>query len=261
MLELVLFDGTDRRFSLDEGAELMIGVEASCSVRLASVDVSRAHAMITCQKGRVVVLDLGSTNGTFVNGKRVKETELRAGDTVRFSSVMGQLMPTTSVTSQTEASSGERRLLESSSSGAMLRVTSEWQPLLMQEMLDVLLDRFGDVGQAALDAFCEWLVTKRGYAAAAVLEGVDSEVVVLAAHGEICAVLDDPQCGALVRRPSASGHSLQTVQLTVADKRVLAVQTASSPWLLIAVGRSMPDSAELPFLLRLLRVARRLDTA
>jgi len=49
--------------------------------------------------------------------------------------------------------------------------------------------------------------------------------------------------------------------LTVADMRVLAVQSASSPWLLIAVGRSMPDSAELPFLLRLLRVARRLDTA
>lgn len=50
--------------------------------------ISRRHAEILNQNGRVTVTDLGSTNGTFVNGRKIDaETELRPGDKVQFGSV------------------------------------------------------------------------------------------------------------------------------------------------------------------------------
>lgn len=261
MLELVLFDGSDRRFPLQDGKELMVGVEATCAIHLRSVDVSRAHALITCQKGRIVLLDLGSTNGTFVNGKRVKETELRVGDTVRFSSVMAQLMPSSAAATSDDSSSGPKLAWDHSSSGGNLRVTSEWQPAALHEVVSSLLERWVDGTTAALGALTDWLVTRRGYRAAAVLEGVGGEVVVLSAHGDVTKVLDDPECGSLVRRAPHSGPAPQTVQTTIANQRIVAVQMGRSPWLLLATGRSTPDNAELVFLLRLLQVATRLEAA
>lgn len=42
--------------------------------------MSRNHAELVCNDGVLKVFDLESTNGTFVNGKRVKESELHVGD-------------------------------------------------------------------------------------------------------------------------------------------------------------------------------------
>ncbi|MBI5706095.1 MAG: FHA domain-containing protein [Armatimonadetes bacterium] len=47
--------------------------------------LSRKHAEVLCEAGRVIVTDLGSTNGTFVNGVKISsETELKPGDQVQF---------------------------------------------------------------------------------------------------------------------------------------------------------------------------------
>jgi pSer/pThr/pTyr-binding forkhead associated (FHA) protein len=56
-------------------------------VRLDSTDVSRRHARITVRDDAATVEDLGSTNGTFVNGKRLTgAVKLSAGMTVTFGS-------------------------------------------------------------------------------------------------------------------------------------------------------------------------------
>lgn len=46
--------------------------------------VSRNHAMLELQDGKLVVRDMASTNGTFVNGERVQLRTLKAGDVVAF---------------------------------------------------------------------------------------------------------------------------------------------------------------------------------
>jgi hypothetical protein len=51
--------------------------------------VSGRHAELRAEGGLIIIVDLGSTNGTFVNGERVTERELAASDTVRLGSAGG----------------------------------------------------------------------------------------------------------------------------------------------------------------------------
>ncbi|MBO0797814.1 MAG: FHA domain-containing protein, partial [Blastocatellia bacterium] len=46
--------------------------------------VSKRHARIVIEDNHYSLYDLGSSNGTFVNGKRIKETTLQDGCEVRF---------------------------------------------------------------------------------------------------------------------------------------------------------------------------------
>jgi len=61
-----------------------VGRQADCTIVLADPNVSRVHAEVRPAGDGFVVVDLGSTNGTKVNGVRVAEHELRDGDEVRF---------------------------------------------------------------------------------------------------------------------------------------------------------------------------------
>ena len=49
---------------------------AECDIVLDDAECSREHAVIEVLGSRVVIRDLGSTNGTFVDGKRIDEDEL-----------------------------------------------------------------------------------------------------------------------------------------------------------------------------------------
>ena len=65
-----------------------IGRHEDCNVVVPSPAVSRFHARITCEDNRFFVEDLGSRNGTLVNGQRVRErTLLNDGDQVEFSTL------------------------------------------------------------------------------------------------------------------------------------------------------------------------------
>ncbi len=66
--------------------QMVIGREAGLDISLPQESsVSRRHAQIEHQNGETIVTDLGSTNGTFVNGKRIDSpTQLQPGDAVQF---------------------------------------------------------------------------------------------------------------------------------------------------------------------------------
>jgi two-component system response regulator HydG len=63
---------------------VFVGQSASCEVRLADRSVSRRHAAIELQADGVRLTDLGSTNGTFVDGMRVHDVVLTGGERVRM---------------------------------------------------------------------------------------------------------------------------------------------------------------------------------
>ena len=67
---------------------LVIGRGRGADVVLAEATISRAHAAIGFDAGAFFVQDLGSTNGTLVNGSKVDRQELEGGDEIR----MGRLI-------------------------------------------------------------------------------------------------------------------------------------------------------------------------
>ena len=64
------------------GAPINIGRAPDCELVLRDTRVSRRHARLTARNGVLVLTDLGSTNGTRVNGQRVTEVVLGAGDRI-----------------------------------------------------------------------------------------------------------------------------------------------------------------------------------
>ncbi len=69
-------------YPLAEGQEIVIGRSSELDMVLVEEMVSRKHARIALTDGTISIEDLGSTNGTFVNGEKVQQGTLREGDRV-----------------------------------------------------------------------------------------------------------------------------------------------------------------------------------
>lgn len=70
----------------------VLGRDPNASVHLEEESVSKQHARLTCENGRFVIEDLESSNGTFLNGRRIHAaTEIRAGDLIRLGAVILKL--------------------------------------------------------------------------------------------------------------------------------------------------------------------------
>lgn len=71
-------------FPLKMDRQVVIGRSSDLDMVLVEDMVSRKHAKITFNAGRITIEDLGSTNGTFVNGIRLSQPrKLKPGDIVR----------------------------------------------------------------------------------------------------------------------------------------------------------------------------------
>lgn len=60
----------------------MIGRSRYAEISVDSLEVSRQHAQITFDEGQIIIEDLESTNGTIVNGRKVKTAQLKENDEV-----------------------------------------------------------------------------------------------------------------------------------------------------------------------------------
>jgi Protein of unknown function (DUF3662)/FHA domain len=73
--------GSQRTFPLTAPLTIL-GRGTDCDLRLVDPGVSRHHAELRVEDGEVVLLDLGSTNGTFVDGQPIRRVSLRDGTRV-----------------------------------------------------------------------------------------------------------------------------------------------------------------------------------
>jgi hypothetical protein len=70
------------QFPLAKDKQVVIGRSSELDMVLVEDMVSRKHAKITVQAGKITIEDLGSTNGTFVNGEKIKQARLKEGDRI-----------------------------------------------------------------------------------------------------------------------------------------------------------------------------------
>jgi pSer/pThr/pTyr-binding forkhead associated (FHA) protein len=85
---LVMFrnDGERRSFSISREMTV-IGRRQDCDLMIPLGEISRKHCRIIRDGETLRLEDLGSSNGTFHNGRRVQEAELSAGDTIQVGPV------------------------------------------------------------------------------------------------------------------------------------------------------------------------------
>lgn len=84
MLVQVAGPGTPRIFELPPG-EHLVGRDEGAAIRIEHEDVSRRHATLVVARGPTVsLLDLGSTNGTFVDGHRHQAGTLAPGASIEL---------------------------------------------------------------------------------------------------------------------------------------------------------------------------------
>jgi pSer/pThr/pTyr-binding forkhead associated (FHA) protein len=76
-----LLVGEGRR-SVLSGERVLIGRSRECDVVLSDPNTSRRHAEVRRDDGGWAVVDLGSTNGIKVNGRRVDQAALEPGDRI-----------------------------------------------------------------------------------------------------------------------------------------------------------------------------------
>lgn len=91
-------------FRLDPG-KYVVGRSKRAQIVIKDLTVSKQHARLVCAGKSVVVEDLGSRNGTFVNEKPARPAPAELGDTLRFGSVVCMIsgtamMPVESVDSE-----------------------------------------------------------------------------------------------------------------------------------------------------------------
>ena len=84
---LVMFKDSERREFPLAGEKTVLGRRQDCQLRIPTKDVSRQHCALLLDGDKLVAKDLGSSNGTYVNGKRIAEAELKAGDRLRLGPV------------------------------------------------------------------------------------------------------------------------------------------------------------------------------
>lgn len=126
---------------LPPGGRIVIGRSRTCDITVRSADASRRHAEIEAGPAGFVLTDLDSTNGTFVNGRRVGRQVLRTGDRIEIG---GDLVtfclidPALEAGDQTQADQAETRMTERPALGQCVEGRlEEIPPFAVLQMLEL----------------------------------------------------------------------------------------------------------------------------
>ena len=90
MASLFVIRGRDqgKHFTLADNTRHTIGRDASNDIQLLDSEVSRQHAQVFCEDTAFEVMDLGSSNGTTVNGVPATRTVLKSGDRIQIGATL-----------------------------------------------------------------------------------------------------------------------------------------------------------------------------
>lgn len=87
VLVVFMADGERRSYSLPRPITV-IGRREDCDLRISLGEISRKHCRFLVKDDELHLEDMGSSNGTFVNGRRIQETTVQPGDRVQLGPVL-----------------------------------------------------------------------------------------------------------------------------------------------------------------------------
>ena len=86
---LVMFtEKGERRDFAVSGSKAVIGRHTECDIQIPLGEISRRHCEIVLKKDKIAVRDLGSSNGTYINNRRIQQAEVKAGETLTVGPVI-----------------------------------------------------------------------------------------------------------------------------------------------------------------------------
>lgn len=226
--------------------EVVLGRDPACTVPLPSDDVSRRHARVDRDGDGHVLADLGSTNGTWVNGRAVERHRLAAGDRIRVGGFVAAYVAPSAAGSvaddlarlaalaRTDALTGlpNRRALEDELSRAVARAARAGTPLATL-VLDV--DRFKQVNDA------------HGHAAGdAVLAAVAARAAAALRAGDLLARIGGEEFAALL--PGAdvarAAEAAERIRAAVAAEPIAAGGAALAVTVSVGCAALAPGDAD-----------------
>ncbi|HYO96900.1 MAG TPA: FHA domain-containing protein [Polyangiaceae bacterium] len=90
-------------FPISEGQEIIVGRSSELDMVLVEEMVSRRHARIALEDDVITIEDLGSTNGTFVNGEKIQKSPLREGDRILIGTSILKVVTSADVAARRES--------------------------------------------------------------------------------------------------------------------------------------------------------------
>ncbi|MDQ3266506.1 MAG: DUF4388 domain-containing protein [Myxococcota bacterium] len=129
-------------FPLKADKQIVIGRSSELDMVLVEDMVSRKHAKITVSPGKITIEDLGSTNGTFVNGEKVKQSRLKEGDRILIGTSILKLVQQGSGAEELDETAVKAKLEEAAVQAAKVTKTSSMTGKIEEIPLPDLLQLF-----------------------------------------------------------------------------------------------------------------------
>ena len=128
-------------FPLKNDKQVVIGRSSELDMVLVEDMVSRKHAKITVASGKIQIEDLGSTNGTFVNGEKVKTSRLKEGDRILIGTSILKLVQVGADAAALDDNAVKRNLEEvaarSQAKGAKSSMTGKIEEIPLPDLLQL----------------------------------------------------------------------------------------------------------------------------
>lgn len=140
-LVLLKKNGSHKLFSLPSSVTV-VGRRHSCDLCIPLTSVSRRHCQLNHDDGILKIRDLDSRNGTYLNGKRIKEAVIQAGNSIKI----GPLTFVLQIDGQPQTIAGDSAAQSSSSQDAAMEEIADEQLDTSAELGD--LDSLDEIGSA-----------------------------------------------------------------------------------------------------------------
>jgi pSer/pThr/pTyr-binding forkhead associated (FHA) protein len=124
-------------FPLPSEAEIIIGRSSDLDMVLVEDMVSRRHAKMLVNGDQIIVQDLGSTNGTFVNGERIKRARLNEGDRILIGTSILKLVTVAATAVKVDPNAQLEQMAEHRRTGQMRSMSGSISEIPLPDLLQL----------------------------------------------------------------------------------------------------------------------------